>query len=90
MYKKNGGDGFYGGLSLIYQEPFMQKVMPANQHLTSYYPIKNSRFLYEEDMCPVAERIQPQMMQFKTNYRNLDTAKIKADALFNTIKDIEG
>ena len=90
MYKKNGGDGFYGSLSLIYQELFMQNVMPANKHLIGYYPAKNNRFLYEEGMCPVAERIQPQMMQFKTNYRNLDTAKIKADALFKTIKEIEG
>ena len=30
------------------------------------------------------------MMQFKTNYRNLDVAKIKADALRKTLKEIEG
>jgi hypothetical protein len=29
-------------------------------------------------MCPVAERIQPQIMSFKTNYRNLEEAKKQA------------
>ena len=90
LYKENGGDGFYGGLSLIYQELFMQTLMPSNQHMRSYYRVYNDRFAYEQGMCPVAEALQPTMMQFKTNYRNLDIAKQKAEALFRTIKQIEG
>jgi hypothetical protein len=34
----------------------------------------------------VAERIQAQLMQFKTNYRDLDLAEEKAQALRRTIR----
>lgn len=39
--------------------------------------------------CPVAESIQPKLMQFKTNYRDLNLAEEKAAALRKTIKDLE-
>ena len=52
-FKDAGGDGFYGGLSVPYQEPVM-----------SLYKYKGE--------CPVAENIQPKMMQFKTNYRSYE------------------
>jgi len=90
LYKKNGGDGFYGGLSLIYEEPFMQNIGPTTKHLIAKYPSKNGHFCYDNMMCPDAELLQPEMMQFKTNYRNLDTAKGKAEILFKTIQEIEG
>lgn len=72
IYKKNGGDGFYGGLSVVYQELFMKD------------------FDYINTGCPIAEKVQPQMMQFKTNYRKLDIAKYKADILSKTIREING
>ena len=31
--------------------------------------------------CPIAEEIQPKLMQFKTNYRSIDEAKQKVDIL---------
>jgi len=37
--------------------------------------------------CPVAESLQPLLMQFKTNYRDLELAKLKAKALEKTIED---
>ena len=55
-FKDAGGDGFYGGLSVPYQEPVM-----------SLYKYKGE--------CPVAENIQPKMMQFKTNYRSYEDAE---------------
>tara|TARA_R100001591_G_C4348490_1_gene182554 strand:- start:2089 stop:2820 length:732 start_codon:yes stop_codon:yes gene_type:complete len=62
--KDNGGDGFYGGLSVPYQEPVMQS------------------YGYNPDWkCPNAELVQPKMMQFKCNYRNLDDAQKKLDIL---------
>ena len=60
---KNGGDGFYGGLSIPYEEPVM------------------SKYNYIKGECPNAEKVQPKMMQFKCNYRNLDEAKSKIDIL---------
>ena len=41
---------------------------------------------YEEGLCPVAERVQRQIMQIKTNYRDLDLAKRKADVLERLIR----
>ena len=66
--KENGGDGFYGGLSIPYQEPVMY------------------RHDYYKGDCPNAEEVQPKMMQFKCNYRNLDEAKSKIDILKKTLE----
>jgi len=65
--KENGGDGFYGGLSIPYQEPVM------------------SNYSYVKGECPNAEIVQPKMMQFKCNYRNLDEANSKIDILKNIL-----
>ena len=56
----NGGDDFYAAMILTYEEPIMKK-------LGYYEKCKGT--------CPVAEKIQPRMMQFKTNYRTIDEAK---------------
>ena len=56
----NGGDDFYAAMILTYEEPIMKK-------LGYYEKCKGT--------CPVAEKIQPRMMQFKTNYRTLDEAE---------------
>lgn len=41
---------------------------------------------YGRGLCPVAEDLQSKLMQFKANYREMDVAKKKADALRNTIE----
>jgi len=64
-FKDAGGDGFYGGLSVPYQEPVM-----------SLYDYKGK--------CPTAEKVQPKMIQFKTNYRNYDEV-IKNIKILNKI-----
>ena len=56
----NGGDDFYAAMILGYEEPIMRE-------LGYYEKCKGT--------CPVAEEIQPKMMQFKTNYRTLDGAR---------------
>ena len=56
----NGGDDFYAAMILTYEEPIMKK-------LGYYQKCKGT--------CPVAEKIQPRMMQFKTNYRTIDETK---------------
>jgi len=69
--KEAGGDGFYGGLSLPYQEPVM------------------SNYIYINGDCPNAEETQPKMMQFKTNYRDMENAKNKISIIKEVIDDIE-
>lgn len=62
------GDGFYGGLSVPFREPVMDKY----KHV-----------LFD---CPNAELVQPKMMQFKTNYRNLEEAARKIDILRDVMR----
>lgn len=66
--KESGGDGFYGGLSVPFQEPVMKKY----EHIAQ--------------ACPNAAKVQPRMMQFKTNYRNLDIARKKIESISKVIK----
>ena len=41
---------------------------------------------YHEGLCPVAEKVQKQIMQMKTNYRDLELAKQKAKVLEDLIR----
>ena len=91
QFKQDGGDGFYGGLSLTVDEsvmiekPFLNHYLPEN-----LYPEIKDAFQFEKGSFPVAEDIQPQMMQFKCNYRNLEDAKNQAKILRSLIQRIEG
>jgi len=81
-YIKNGGDGIYGAWAVPYQEPVIANETYSSL-LNSYKDIHLSA-----SYCPVAEKIQPTIMQFKTNYRDLKLAKEKAKMLEMTIKDL--
>ena len=79
-YIIQGGDGFYGAWSVPYLEPVM-----VERKFVKRCPWVYQNVRYEEGLCPVAESIQPKLMQFKTNYRNIELAKVKAEALRKTI-----
>ena len=66
----NGGDNFYAAMILVYEEPIMKK-------LGYYGKCKGT--------CPVAEKIQPRMMQFKTNYRTIEDAKKQISILKSSL-----
>jgi len=71
-YLELGGDGFYGACMIPYLEPvFKDQVVNGVQ--------------LGEGLCPIAEALQPKIMQFKTNYRDLDLAQTKASILRKTI-----
>jgi len=80
-YIEFGGDGFYGAWSIPYFEPVM-----TNRSYVQRCPEIYSDTHYREGMCPVAESLQPKIMQFKTNYRDLNEAREKAEALKKTIE----
>jgi perosamine synthetase len=84
-YKEEGGDGIYGAWSVPYLEP-----MVAERQFVKRCPWAYENVHYEKGLCPVAESIQPKIMQFKTNYRNAELAKTKAKALRRTIKKFSG
>ena len=64
--------------------PYLEPVMVERQ-FAKRLPIYDS-VKYYKGMCPIAESIQPKIMQFKTNYRNLGLAKKKARILHKVIK----
>lgn len=82
-YIENGGDGVYGAWSVPYLEPVM-----ANNNFQKMNPHVYSEITYEKGLCPVAEEIQKKIMQFKTNYRNLDLAYEKSQVLKKTILEV--
>ena len=41
---------------------------------------------YKKGLCPIAEKIQPALIQFKTNYWNIEKAKEQARVLKKTIR----
>ena len=70
----NGGDGFYAAMILTYEEPIMKK-------LGYYEKCKGT--------CPIAEKIQPKMMQFKTNYRTIEDAAKQVNILKSSLDSFE-
>lgn len=88
-YIENGGDGFYAAWSVPYLEPVMQNGYYYGKGCPINCPQYNVNISYEKGLCPVAESIQPRIMQFKTNYRDMDLAKSKAMALKKTIDKLE-
>jgi len=74
-YKERGGDGFYGACKVPYLEPVFHN-----------FKINGHRFV--KGLCPIAEQLQPRLMQFKTNYRDLDVAIQKTAILKQLLKDL--
>jgi perosamine synthetase len=70
-----GGEDFYGAWGLTYLEPFFQD--------------GSLGLKYEPGLCPVAESIQPRLMQFKTNYGDQATIDRQSEALARTIAYFE-
>lgn len=76
MYRKMGGDGFYGNVKIPYLEPVFKNKKFGN-------------FNAKEGLCPVAELIQKKVMAFKTNYIDMSTAQYQANLLKELVQKIE-
>jgi len=60
-----GGDGIYSAWKLSYQEPmFKEKNFLGRERILE----ANGNYEYVQGLCPIAENIQPRLLQFKTNY----------------------
>lgn len=77
LFQKNGGDGYYAAWKLNYNEPLFQNIV---QHQNGVWQ------KYDANLCPVAEYLQPRMLQLKTNYWDLDEARQQAEILAKTIQ----
>ncbi len=74
-YMEFGGDGIYAAWLLTYLEPAFRGVRFDPEQVQEFVP----------GLCPVAEGLQPRLLQFKTNYVDLEEATRAADALRRTI-----
>ncbi len=79
-FNELGGDGIYAAWKLSYQEDIMAK--EAYKRVAPYY---YKKLKYPDGICPVAEKIQPKLMQFVTNYGSVEEAKPFVEALSKTI-----
>lgn len=70
-----GGERYYGAWSVNYLEPIFEGME---------FPDHNIR--YERGLCPVAEDLQPRLIQLKTNFGDLEYAKSQALVLERTIE----
>ena len=86
LYIKNGGDGVYAAWMLTYLEPMFSELKLLGRE--KFISDRNLQS-YRLGLCPNAEYLQPRLMQFKTNYWNLDDAKKQADILFKTLSELK-
>jgi perosamine synthetase len=77
IYLKNGGDTFYAAWKPTYLEPAIKGM-----------EFKDHNIKYEEGLCPITEKIQPKLVQLKTNYQDLNHAKEQANVLKKTIENL--
>lgn len=77
IFQKNGGDGYYAAWKLSYLEPLFQDKI---QHMQGIWQ------RYKSGLCPISEYLQLRMIQMKTNYWNLDEARVQAEILQKTIE----
>ena len=76
-FKKNGGDSFYGAWSLSYLEPALEGK-----------EFKESNIIFKKGLCKVAEKIQPNLIQLKTNYKSIEMMESQVNALRKTIIEL--
>ena len=82
-----GGDGIYAAWKLTYLEDmFRTRNFLGREKIIDYF----GDYRYEPGLCPVAEMIQPQLLQFKTNYFDTAEAEQQAEILHKTIRFFEG
>ncbi|MDR1061550.1 MAG: DegT/DnrJ/EryC1/StrS family aminotransferase [Clostridiales bacterium] len=76
-----GGDGIYAAWQLTYLEPAFREMNLLGREEWA----KRAGARWERGLCPVAERLQPRLLQFKTNYWDTERAERQADILAKTI-----
>jgi perosamine synthetase len=77
-----GGHGIYAAWQLSYLEPMFQNLnLLGRERFVS----EQNRRKYQRGACPVAERLQPRLLQFKTNYWNPADAVKQAEILRATL-----
>lgn len=77
-----GGDGIYAAWALLYDETIF-----ASGAWKARAPLYYQDIEFERTSCPVANQVQPKLMQFVNNYGSVDEARPKVEALRQTIEE---
>lgn len=85
-YIEFGGDGYYAAWKLAYQEPMFRNKAFLNRERIKEY----EKYDYTKVSCPVAEELQRQIIQLKTNYFDEEKMKKQGEVLRKTIDYFEG
>ena len=87
IFVELGGDGFYGAYLPVYREAVFEKLVTQVRNRPERYPHYTGLLPdYREVCCPTWERIQPRVIQLKTNYYDLHDAERQADVFAQTLK----
>ena len=81
-YIEFGGDGIYAAWALLYDETVAMSGEWKKRAPHYYQGLELDR-----TRCPVANEIQPKLMQFVNNYGSVDEARPKVEALRRTIEE---
>jgi perosamine synthetase len=77
----------YAAWQLTYLEPmFAQRTLLGRERLINPERLAE----YGPGLCPVAESLQPRLLQFRTNYWSWDDARQQADLLRATLESLGG
>ncbi len=81
-FQELGGDGIYAAWKITYLEPMFQQMslLRREQFISA-----ENRNQYKPGLCPVAEQLQGQLLQFKTNYWDFRQAVKQAEILRATV-----
>ncbi|MHB9124714.1 MAG: DegT/DnrJ/EryC1/StrS family aminotransferase [Armatimonadota bacterium] len=86
-YNEMGGNGVYAAWLVTYLEPVMAEMAFYGKGCPVRCPIyEGPKVEWGPGLCPVAESLQPKLMQFPLNYGTIEDAKLYADALKRTIE----
>lgn len=78
---KNGGDPIYACWALLYQEDCVVEIKTMQRKM-GLAPMVTSA-----GICPVAEKLQPRLLQFTTNQNLYEEMEIQAEALSKTLRN---
>lgn len=78
LFQKNGGDGYYAAWKLSYNEPAYLNILQNEPGVWQKY---------DANLCPNAEFLQKRMIQLKTNYFDLEEARVQSEILKKTVKE---
>ncbi|MEO5927980.1 MAG: DegT/DnrJ/EryC1/StrS family aminotransferase [Patescibacteria group bacterium] len=85
-FVSHGGDGFYAAWKLTYMEPMFQHMRMGGREIFFEQPFfTGKKQEYKAGLCPIAERLQKKLIQFKTSCMDAERFQKQLDALEKAI-----